>query len=124
MCLPHIIYHILQSVLISLVIRGFMLMSIILLINYSLYLPNTYLHIPIFNFSYLIFYISFISLIFCLIYLNFAPPRLAMLFVVCSYTIFIFIFVYVNKDLLLLISNRYNSRVGINGLNCQPIRFC
>mgnify|MGYP000306098289 CR=1 FL=1 len=55
MCLPHIIYHILQSVLISLVIRGFMLMSIILLINYSLYLPNTYLYIPIFNFSYLYF---------------------------------------------------------------------
>ena len=29
--------------------EGFMLMSIIFLINYSLYLPNTYLYIPIFN---------------------------------------------------------------------------
>ena len=109
MCLPHIIYHILQSVLISLVIRGFMLMSIILLINYSLYLPNTYLYIPIFNIS---------NLIFCFIYLNCAPPRLVMLFAVCSYTILIYICTYVNKDLLLLTSNRYNSRVGINGLNC------
>ena len=41
----------------------------------------------------------YISSIFCFIYLNCAPPRLAMLFAVCSYTTFISIFVYVNKDL-------------------------
>ena len=62
-----------------------MLMSIILLINFSLYLPNTY--------------VSFFSIfnILCFMYLNCAPPRLAMLFAVCSYTLFIFLFVYVNK---------------------------
>ena len=81
--------------------EGFMLMSIIFLINYSLYLPNTYLYIPIFN---ILFYIS---LIFCFISLNCAPPRLAMLFAVCSYTIFISIFVYVNKDLLLFTLGRW-----------------
>ena len=64
----------------------FQLMSIILLINYSLRLPNTY--VCVFS-HYLIFIIIFNIL--CFIYLNCALPRLAMLFGVCSYTIFIFI---------------------------------
>ena len=58
-----------------------MLMSIILLINYSLYLPK---HICMCFFPYLIFHIL------CFIYLNCALPRLAMLFAVCSYPIFVF----------------------------------
>ena len=68
-----------------------MLMSIILLIHYSLYLPNTYSMYVFFS-PYLILILLFNILGF--IDLNFAPPRLAMLFVVCSYTIFIFMCVY------------------------------
>ena len=45
--------------------------------------------------SCIIFNISY--LIFCFIYLNCAPPRLAMVFAVSSYTIFTFIIVYMNK---------------------------
>ena len=58
-----------------------MLMSMILLINYSLYLSSRYVCVfPIFNINFIIS---------CCIYLNSATPRLAMLFAVCSYIIFI-----------------------------------
>jgi len=63
-----------------------MLMCITLLVNYSLYLPNTYVCV---FFPYLIFNIL------CFIHLNCAPPRLAMPFAVCCYAIFIFITYYV-----------------------------
>ena len=44
-----------------------MLMTIILLINYSLYLPNTYVCVfPKFNIYYLIFYVLYILTVLCL----------------------------------------------------------
>jgi len=54
-----------------------MVMSIILLINYSLYLSSRYVCV----FPHLIF------IILCCLYLKSAPPRLAILFAVCSYII-------------------------------------
>ena len=66
-----------------------MLMAIILLINYSLNPPNRYVCV---FFPYLILFN-----ILCFIYLNCAPPRLAVLFPVCSYSIFIFTCICLNK---------------------------
>ena len=71
--------------------KGFKLKSIILLINYSLYVPKRYVcGFHIFKFYYLIFY-------------TLTLHRLAMLFAVCSYTIFICVCVYVNKGILFYI---------------------
>ena len=75
-----------------------MLVSITLLINYSLYLSSRY--VCVFPILYLLL------IILCCIYLNSAPARLAMLFAVFSYIIVIFICVCVNK-LKLLQSKSY-----------------
>ena len=65
-------------------------MSIILLINYSLHLSSRFVCVfPIFNIYCLLFYAVYIF--------KSVPPRLAMLFAVCSYIVFISICVCVNK---------------------------
>ena len=67
-----------------------MLTSISLLTNYSLYVPKRYVcGFHIFN-IYLIFYVAN----------TLTLHRLAMLFAMCSYSIFICVYVYVNKRIL------------------------